>query len=805
MEIYIIHMNNVKGMITTVTVRILWYMRKDRNVFDYTEDKITVNYDDRTRVRKSPEVYLPNTDIEGVVHLFEEIFANSADEIMAPDSCGSEIIVTLDESTGVITVQDDGRGLPFGKMFELCEILSSSGKMGTMARAYNQSTGAFGMGLKLVNFLSDYMKIRTERDGKYMEILYEDGIRKNVTEGKSKHSGTYVEWKASKRFFSDIKIKCEHILDKIKKKSYVMGKCTIIFNGKKKNGEEITKQFKNGKLKDYVNQYKISSPVADYKYESGNTKVEFVFGYDVESEQTDIIGYTNGSYNKAGGSHVIGFIEGFSSFMRKYMMESYLNEKEKKDIKIFTEDVKQGLVGIVSIYALNPKYKGQYKEGLDDNTLKNFVFSAVRKYLRECDKNTLNKFAQIIKANAKARMAAENTKKKVKKDIVNAFSADRIEEYIPISKYSTSKYKELCIVEGLSARGGFKASRDKNQMAVLAIRGKVENIFDLPPAEAVKNSKFLYNLVQIFECENENIKNFDINKLPFVRINIVTDADTDGDEISCQIAMIFARFFPSIVLDGRLYKIVPPLYEIKLKGETVFVPTIRDYMRYAQESFAKDHKIYLNGKEMKHEELLDFLVEFHQYRDNLNHLSNQYALTPGFTEFLIANLKVGFENDKVDIWNTKILPSRYRFMKARPGDNGYIEIEGMVGSEYNLFEFNPEFIEDVTERYQINPDVEFYGYSVDGKSMSLYGVMDEVSKYTPKIVNRFKGLGEMAQEDLERTIIDRKVRHSIRLTIEDIEKDYERMAVMHSRKPLYAQKRKEFMRNRKFDIMDIDT
>jgi len=781
-------------------------MRKDKDVFKYTEDKITVNYDDRSRVRQSPEVYLPSTDLEGAIHLFEEIFANSADEVTAPESCGSEIIVTIDETTGVITVQDDGRGIPFGKIFDLCEVLSSSGKMGTKNRAYNHSTGAFGMGMKLVNFLSEYMKIRTERDGKFMEIIYEDGIRKNVTEGKSKHSGTYIEWKVDKRFFSDTNIKCEHLLDKIRKKSYVLGKTTIIFNGKKKNGEEITKQFKNGKIRDYVTQFKISSPIAEYKNQVGNNKVEFVFGYDLETEDgPNVIGFTNGSYNKSGGSHVNGLIEGLSSFMRAYMMDSYLSEKEKKDLRILTEDVKQGLVGIVSVYALNPNYKGQYKEGLEDSSLKNFVFNSVRKYLKDCDKSVLNKFAQIIKANAKARTAAENTKKKVKKDIVNAFSADRISEYLPISKFSKSKFRELCIVEGLSAKGGFKAVRNKDEMAILTIRGKVENIFDLPPAEAVKSSKFLSNLVQIFECENENIKNFDINKLQFTRINLITDADTDGDEISCQLAMIFARFFPSIVTSGRLYKVVPPLYEVKIKGETVFIPTIRDYMKYTQESFAKSHKLYLNGKEMKQEDLLDFLVEFHRYKDNLKYLADQYVLTPEFAEFLISNLHVGFENDKVDLWNKKILPSKFRFMRAYAGDNGFIQIEGMVGSEYNFFEYTEEFIEDVTQRYQINPNAYFYGYTVDDKPMSLYGVMTEVSRYAPKIVTRFKGLGEMPSEDLERTVVDRRARHSIRLTMEDIERDYERMAVMHSKKPHYSERRKVFMRNFKFDIMDIDT
>jgi DNA gyrase/topoisomerase IV subunit B len=791
-------------------------MRKDKNVFDYTDDKITVNYDDRSRVRQSPQVYLPSTDLDGAIHLFEEAFANDIDEVLAPDSCGSEIIITFDEKTSVFTMQDDGRGLPHGKFFDLLEVLSSSGKMGTTNRAYNHSTGAFGMGFKLINFFSVYMKVRSERDGKFIDALYEDGLRKEVKEGKTKSSGTYVEWKVDKRFFTSVAITIDHILDKIKKKSLVAGGCTIIFSGKSKKGEEVTKTFKNGKLKDHLASFKVVQPIAEYKRQDGNSKIEFVFGYDLETDEgQEVIGFTNGSYNKIGGSHVNGLIEGFSTFMRKYMMESYLSDKEKKDLtekdkkemRILIDDVKAGLVGIVSIYALNPSYKGQYKEGLDDNNLKNFTFNSVRKYLRDLDKNTINKFAQIIKANIRARVAAENSKKRIRKDITNAFSPDKINEYLPISKFSTSKFREMCIVEGLSARGGFKAVRDKNQMAVLAIRGKVENIFDLTPAEAAKpaNSKLVSNLVQIYEIENENIKNFDIEKFPFDRVNIVTDADSDGGEISCQLAMIYARFFPAIVTSGRLFKIIPPLYEVKVKGESVFISTVRDYAKYTQTSFMKAHKLFLNNKEIKSEDLLDFLVEFHTYQDNLQYLSNQYLLTPELTEFLISNLHVGFENHKIEIWNTNILPTKYRFLKARPGDNGYLEIEGMVGSEYNLFEFTDEFIEDTVERYKINPEAHFYGYTIDGKQMSLYEVMQTVSKYAPKIVTRFKGLGEMRSADLERTIVDKSARHSIRLTMKDIEDTYERMAVMHSKKKDYPNKRKIYMRNFKFDIMDVDT
>jgi DNA gyrase/topoisomerase IV subunit B len=794
---------------SNVTIRILWYMRKDKNVFDYTDDKITVNYDDRSRVRQSPQVYLPSTDLEGAIHTFDEALANDIDEVLAPDSCGTEIIVTIDEKTGIITMQDDGRGIPLGKIFDLCEVLSSSGKMGTKNRAYNHSTGAFGMGMKLINFFSVYMKIKTEREGKFIEILYEDGLRKEVKQGKSKHTGTYLEWKVDKRFFSNVNITTDHILDRIKKKSYVAGKCIIIFNGKKKTGEEITKEFKNGKLKDFIAQYKISSPIADFKQQVGNTSVEFVFGYDVETEEgLEVIGFTNGSYNKIGGSHVNGLIEGISSFMRKYMMESYISEKEKKDkdFKIVVDDIKQGLVGIVSIYAFNPNYKGQYKEGLEDTNLKNFVYNAVRKYLRESDKTTLNKFAHNIKRNIAIRMAAESTKKRTKKDITNAFSENKIDEYLPISKYSTSKFKEMCIVEGLSAKGGFKAVRNKDEMAVLAIRGKVENVFDLTPAEAYKKSQFIRHIVHIYECENDNIKNFDITKLEVKRVNIVTDADTDGDEISSQIAMIYAKFFPSIVTSGRLYKVVPPLYEITVKGKKMFIPTVRDYVTFTRESFNKAHKLHLYGKEIKNDDLLDFLVEFHEYKTNLEYLSAQYILTPELTEFFISNLHVGFENAKMDMWNGKILPASYRFLKAIPGDNGYLQIEGMVGSEYNIFEFTEEFIEDIIERYQINPDAHFYGYTIDNNSMSLYEIMKEVSKYAPKIETRFKGLGEMPSADVERTIVDRKARHSIRLTMKDIEDSYEKIAVMHSKKPIYSEQRKLFMRNLKFNIMtDIDT
>jgi DNA gyrase subunit B len=796
--------------------RITWAMRKDKDVYEYTEDKITVNYTDKERVRQSPAIYLPSTEKEGCIHLFEEAFANAIDEVCAPNSIGYEVIVTLDEADHIMTVQDNGRGIPFGKLFEVCEVLSSSGKMGTDSRAYNTSTGQFGHGLKLVNYYTAYMKVRVDRDGKFIEIMYIDGERVDVKEGKSTDHGTYIEWKNDKRFFKDININCDEILDKLKKKSYVVPGITMIFTGKPKNGSrmEITKEFKNTKFKDYLDQFEIDSPIVNGKASFGDASLEFLFGYESQSDENyNIIGYTNNTYNKIGGSHVEGMLDGISTAVRKYMMDTYLTDKDKKDLLekdkkeviIKPEDIRQGLIGIISLHALNPEWKGQYKEGLNDEKLKAFVFKSVRNVVRDFDVAKLNKICSIIKANMKARLSAENNKKRVYKDITNIFSEDKIAEYVPISKYSTSTEQELEICEGLSAKGNLKAGRDEDSQAILTLRGKVENIFDLEPREAVKKSKFLWHMVQILECENDDIMKFDIDKCPFTRINIMTDADVDGDEISCQISMILAKFFSKLVTTGRVYKVVPPLYEVIQDGKSIFVPTIKDFMRLTQRNFAKKHTLYLNDKKVKEENLIEFLIRHERYVESINRLANQYATSPSLCEFILANKNIGFENDKMAEWN-KVLPSRFRFIKANEGLK-YLTFQGMIGNEFNLFDYTEEFLTDVEEMYKISTDDNFYGYSIDKVilDLSLYSVMKEFAKYQPKIEARFKGLGEMTPEDLERTLLKKDMRHSIRLTMVNGKLTYEKMSVMHSKKKDYPARRKTFMSKYKFDLLDIDT
>jgi DNA gyrase subunit B len=776
--------------------------RKGVDTYAYDDESVTVITEDRLRVRATPKLYLPNLDKEGALHPIEEGVANAIDEITSDFSVGDEVIITFNEKTKIISIQDNGRGFPFNKLFDMCEVLNSSAKMGEGKRAYGSSGGVHGMGLKLINYFSAYMKIRTERDGKYMEVNYVDGIRGVVKHGKSKDHGSYVEWQYDDRFFSDTNITCDEILNMLKIKSYVIKNATMIFQGKTKAGTEVIKEFKNNTLKDFMKQFSLSTPIIEFKDRFGGDELEIMFGFDGEAlDDYTFAAYTNNIYNKSGGSHVEGVLGGISNFFSTYMYEEYLPDKEKKDLKITAADCRTGLVGIIATYTQNPSFKGgQHKEKLDMAEIKNFALRATRKALKALDKSKLNKLAAVIRANAKARVSADASKKKAKSDFTNAFSAAKIQDYLAINKKSTVDFAELFVGEGLSAIGAMESAADRDFQAIIAIRGKLDNVFDMTAEEAMK-TPFVDNLVKIFGCGIG--KTFDMSKFPFDRVNFATDADTDGNEIACQMGMIMFRFFPQVVASGRVYRVVPPLYEIKKAGKSIFIPTIREFMTITQNNFATEHKIFCDGKRLSDGDSLELLVGNELYLARLTNIANEYAITDTLCEFLICNKDIGFTNDKVDIWREKLAPM-FRFLQVEAGDK-FITIRGMDGTEFNLFDYVPEFLEHIE---QIDPDTIFYGYSIDtpeSTSMSLHAILKMFEKYMPKIENRFKGLGEMDYIDLKRTMMAREVRHSMRLTVRNSDDVFEKMAIMHSQKPGYRKLRKHFMANFKFDIMNIDT
>lgn len=779
--------------------------RIDKNAYAYTDDKVTVITEDRLRVRQNPTNYLPNIEKEGAIHLVDEVFANAIDEVTLPGTDGSEVIITYDESTKIVSVQDDGRGIPLSKLFDLCEVLNSSAKMGTTNKAYGTSGGIHGVGLKLVNFLSAWMSVRTERDGQYIDVKYIDGDKdsKIVKKGKSKDHGTIIEWQYDNRFFKDTRITCEDILELLKKKSYVIGRGTIIFNGKKKDGTPVVKVFKNTSLKDFMSTHKINGPTVSDVYETGGDRVEFMFGYDTSASTVghQILAYTNNIFNKNGGSHTDGMLEAIASFFRPYLFESFLSEKEKNDLKVMkAEDCRDGLVGIISVSTEKPQFIGQHKEALDVNNIRKFVMAGVRRALRAMDSAKLNKLAAIIRDNMKARVASEAGRKRVKKDVTNMFSDNRITNYTPVSKQSKANYAELFIVEGKSAKGGMESERDDETQALLSIRGKNDNIFDLTPKEALQTD-LIQNLYNIFQCGIG--KDFDINQCPFDRINFATDADSDGDEIACQLGTALYLFFRPLVEAGRVYRVVPPLYEIMKDGKSAFVSTTREFMTITQQNFVKKHTVYLNGEKIKKEELIDFLVTNERYVEMVHRVATQYAISDLLCEFLVANIDIGFTNDKVDKWK-KVLKKRFDYLNVEPGEQ-HITITGMIGIEYNLFEFSPDFIEDANTLIGHH---EVYGYSIDDPAtshLSLYQVLEEFQKYQPKIIRRYKGLGEMKGPDLARSMLHRDARHSLRLVVRDNKVAFEKLATQHSKKLNYRERRKEHMANAKFDLMDIDT
>ena len=453
----------------------------------YDASDIDILETDRERVQKQAHIYIPDKRLSGALHIIREVTDNAQDEVM---NSSGEVTVTFDEVSREITVKDSGRGIPLEKLQELCEVLNSSGKFSKgKDSAYMNAGGLHGIGLKLANFLSEYFVITSIRDGKSITRYYEDGIFiKEKKESDSSH-GTFVKLKLSDKYLKELdKMKCKHIQKLIEEKTDACPGLVTVFKGVTKDGKKIKEKYVGLSIKDLMKKYmKPTSKTWDFEYESkdGNTNVKLAFGYDSKAtEGSNLMGWTNFIYNKEGGTHVDAISDTLFDVFRRYMLNNFLSDKEKKTLQIRREDIKLGLCGVCVLLTTTPEFMGQYKEKMISETIKEEISNFLYKKLNKLSDSDMKDISKIIRDNIKARISSQKARMQVKK-VGNGLSRDRIEEYIPPKMGCTTDYTEIYLTEGKSAGNQVEKARSDFQ-AVYKLRGKVDNIYDLAISEMSK-------------------------------------------------------------------------------------------------------------------------------------------------------------------------------------------------------------------------------------------------------------------------------------------------------------------------------
>ncbi len=526
-------------------------------------------------VRKRPGMYIGSTGTRGLHHMIWEILDNGIDEHLA-GFC-DELHLTLLKDGGVV-VEDNGRGVPVDihptKKIPTARVvytvLHAGGKFNS--DVYKVSGGLHGVGASVVNALSSRMKVEIRRDGKVYQDEYKDG-GKPVTKLEKgllpvvgtcmkNNTGTRVTFYPDASIFETVEFKPETIRKKLKEIAYLNKNLKIIFKDEH-TGEEQTylEEFGIQSYVKYINRDAavLHDDVIYIEGKSGDIEVEVAFQY-TQNYNEQINSYCNRINVADGGTLVTGFKTALTRVMNQYARE--LNFLKNNEDNFDGRDIRNGLVAIVSIKHPDPQFESQTKNKLGNTDAKNAVDEVFNlEAQRYFDKNVevLKRILENVHKSFKARTASDKARKSVMKQLLDVDTKSKL----AACSSKKSEECEIYIVEGDSAGGTVKTARNRRTQAVLPLRGKILNVEKAPLEKILVNNE-IKTMIAAFGCGIG--ENFDIKKLRYDKIIILTDADVDGAHISTLLLTFFYRFMPELIYQGKVYRGLPPLYRVSYEG-----------------------------------------------------------------------------------------------------------------------------------------------------------------------------------------------------------------------------------------------
>ncbi len=533
---------------------------------DYTAKDITV-LDDLEAVRKRPGMYIGNVGIRGLHHLLWEVVDNSIDEALA-GFC-KKIVVTL-HSDGSASVEDDGRGIPVD-MHELgksaLEIvmtrLHAGGKFGE--KVYKVAGGLHGVGVSVVNALSEWLEVWVKRDGKIYYQRYERGLPKTdvLVVGEARETGTKVRFKPDADIFEVTEFNYDIVSQRLKELAYLNAGLKIVLKDER-DGKESEFFFNDGitgLIKSLNKGKKVLHEPIYIESQKNGVVVEVAFQF-TDSEIENVHAFANNIKNVDGGTHVIGFKAGLTRAVNEYGKKSF-----KKFETLSGAEIREGLTAVISVKVPQPQFEGQTKSKLTNSEVKtaveSVVYSGMMKWMEENAKEAetlINRFLLVKKSREAAKRAKELVRKREEFSItlpgkLADCSSKKVEE------------RELFIVEGESAGGSAKQARDRSFQAILPIRGKIINVEKAGMVKILKNEE----IKAIISAIGAGIdRSFDLEKMRYSKVIIMCDADVDGSHIRTLLLAFFYRHMRPLIESGRLFIAQPPLYGVKKGGKVYY-------------------------------------------------------------------------------------------------------------------------------------------------------------------------------------------------------------------------------------------
>ena len=551
------------------------------NQTTYSAKDITV-LEGLDAVRRRPGMYIGSTDKYGLHHMVYEVVDNSVDECLA--GVCSAIKITISKK-GEVTVEDNGRGMPVDihpiykkpAVEIIVTKLHAGGKFDN--KAYAISGGLHGVGISVVAALSKKMTVRVKKDGKIYEQNYNIGKPtdnlKVVDKCEKNETGTTVIFMPDDKIFSTVEFDHNTLTTRFRETCFLNAGLRIIFNDEKNEKKEDFCY--SGGLVEFVKwlnrtRTELHKPIY-FKKQENSTIVEVCIQY-TESYNENIHGFVNTINTIEGGTHVVGFKTALTRVINDYSTAKGIL---KKGEKLQGDDVREGLTAVISIRMKEPQFEGQTKTKLGNSEIKGVIDSITTTALAEFFEENpaiAKKIALKASSALKAREAAKKAKELVRRK--NAFGGSGLPGKLADCSRKDKEHTELYIVEGQSAGGTAKGARDKEFQAILPLKGKILNVEKSNPSKALSSEEISNLLTAMGTGVGDS---FDVNKLRYNKIIIMTDADVDGQHIKTLLLTLFYRYTSQLIEAGHIFVAVAPLYKIKKGG--------KDYYVYSDEELKK--------------------------------------------------------------------------------------------------------------------------------------------------------------------------------------------------------------------------